>query len=91
MSALCKNAKTAWRALGHVDYSIKASEQSNVKFRRSLYFVKDLSAGEIVTPQHVRSVRPGFGLAPKHIENVIGKRAKYFLRAATPVNWDSFE
>jgi len=91
MSSLCKNAKTAWKALGHVDYNIKPSEQSNVKFRRSLYFVKDLKPGEFVTPQHVRSVRPGYGLAPKHLETVIGKRAKYLVRAATPVSWDAFE
>jgi pseudaminic acid synthase len=72
LTALCKDTKTAWAALGKVDYERKSSEQGNVKFRRSLYFVKNLKAGNVITPDAVRSVRPGFGLAPKNIEKVIG-------------------
>jgi pseudaminic acid synthase len=73
LAALCKDSKTAWAALGKVDYGRKSSEQGNVKFRRSLYFVKDLKAGEVITPDAVRSVRPGYGLLPKYLENIIGK------------------
>lgn len=72
MAALCDGAKTAWQALGQVDYGRKSSEQGNVQFRRSLYFVRALKAGDTITPDAVRSVRPGFGLAPKHLEAVIG-------------------
>ena len=76
--------KTAWAALGNVDYGRKSSEQGNVKFRRSLYFVKDLQAGDVVTPGSIRSVRPGFGAAPKLAETLIGKRLKIAVTANTP-------
>ena len=85
LAALCKDSKTAWAALGCVDYGRKSSEQDNVKFRRSLYFVKNLQAGEIITSDAVRSVRPGFGAAPKHLDVVIGKRVKTSIPANTPV------
>lgn len=74
LTALCRDTKTAWQALGKVDYGRKSSEQDNVKFRRSLYFVKDMKAGEIITPDSIRSVRPGYGLPPAMYEQVIGKR-----------------
>lgn len=83
--ALCAGARTAWNALGTIDYSRKASEVPNVKFRRSLYFVRDLSEGDVITTDAVRSIRPGYGMAPKHIDAVIGKRAALHIRANTPV------
>ncbi|HTA66424.1 MAG TPA: pseudaminic acid synthase, partial [Xanthomonadaceae bacterium] len=85
MAALCAGARTAWEALGRIDYGRKSSEQGNVQFRRSLYFVKDLKAGEIVTPEDVRSVRPGFGAAPKFLHDVIGKRVRVDVRMNSPV------
>ncbi len=89
LNDLCRGAQTAWQALGKVDYGRKSSEQANVKFRRSLYFVNDLQVGDVITPQDVRSVRPGFGLAPKHLDAVIGKKVTRAVRAATPVDWSS--
>ena len=74
MAALCRDTKTAWQALGQVNYSRKASEKTNTKFRRSLYFVKDMAEGDTITEDSVRSVRPGFGLAPKYLANIIGKK-----------------
>jgi pseudaminic acid synthase len=88
LAALCKDSKTAWAALGRVDYSRKSSEQGNVKFRRSLYFVKDLKAGDVITADAVRSVRPGFGLAPKYYETVLGKRINCDAFVGTPLAWD---
>jgi pseudaminic acid synthase len=76
LAALCQGAKTAWSALGRVDYGRKSSEQGNVKFRRSLYFVKDMKVGDVITADCVRSVRPGFGLAPKQLEQILGKRVR---------------
>lgn len=87
LKALCQGAKTAWQALGQVNYARKSSEQANVKFRRSLYFVKDLQPGDVVTPDAVRSVRPGYGLAPKHLDAVIGKKVTRAVQATTPVDW----
>ncbi len=86
LSALCKNSKTAWKALGHVDYGRKSSEQGNVQFRRSLYFVKDMKAGDVITEEHIRSVRPGYGLSPKLTERVIGKSVSIAVFKNTPVS-----
>jgi pseudaminic acid synthase len=85
MAELCRSAKSAWLAKGKVDYGRKSSERGNVVFRRSLYFVKDLNAGEIITLDSVRSIRPGFGLAPKHLLQVVGKKVKTDVKACTPV------
>lgn len=88
LAALCKGAKTAWSALGRLDYGRKSSEQGNVKFRRSLYFVKDMKAGDVITQDCVRSVRPGFGLAPRYFDQLIGSKVRSDVRFATPVRWD---
>jgi N-acetylneuraminate synthase len=88
LTALCRDSKTAWHALGQVDYGRKSSEQSNIKFRRSLYFVKDMQAGDIITEDSVRSVRPGFGLAPKYLDEVIGRKIKKSIKANTAVTLD---
>lgn len=84
--ALCRDSKTAWAALGRVDYGKKSSEVSNVQFRRSLYFVKDLKAGELITPDSIRSVRPGFGLAPKHYTSIVGCVVCKDVKKHTPVS-----
>jgi len=87
---LCKGANTAWQALGRVNYERQASELGNVKFRRSLYFVKDIQAGEIVTEEHIRSVRPGFGLAPKFLDQVLGKQIVKDAHYGVAVSRDHF-
>jgi len=88
LAALCHGARTAWESIGKVDYGRKSSEQANVKFRRSLYFVKDLKAGDIIAEDAVRSVRPGFGLAPKHLPDVLGKHVKSDVSYGMPVTAD---
>ncbi|MGE6223579.1 pseudaminic acid synthase [Aeromonas media] len=88
---LCVGARTAWSALGQVDYNRKSSEAGNVQFRRSLYFVKDLQTGDTITADAVRSVRPGLGLAPKYLEIVIGKTVTRPITANTPVSADLFK
>lgn len=89
LTALCRDSKTAWASLGQVDYGRKSSEQGNVKFRRSLYFVKDLNTGDIISADDIRSVRPGFGLAPKHVDKLIGKIATKDIKRNTPTTLDS--
>ncbi|MFD2449089.1 SAF domain-containing protein [Vogesella fluminis] len=80
--------KTAWQALGQVDYAVKSSEQGNLKFRRSLYFVKDLQPGDLITPDAVRSVRPAFGLAPKYLASILGCRLVQPVTYGCPVTWE---
>ena len=88
LAALCKDSKTAWAALGKVDYGRKSSELDNVKFRRSLYFVKGLRAGDTITADAVRSVRPGFGIAPKYLPGMVGKVVTKDVESNSPVRFD---
>jgi len=74
LQQLCQGTKTAWQALGRVDYGRKSSEQGNAQFRRSLYFVKNMRAGDIIDESCIRSVRPGYGLPPKFYDSILGKR-----------------
>jgi len=91
LEALCKNAKTAWECLGKVDYGRKSSEEANIKFRRSLYFVKDIQAGEVITEEHIKSIRPGFGLAPKNKEQLIGKKVVKDILSGTALSFEVLE
>lgn len=88
LAALCRDSKTAWKALGEVDYGRKPSEQGNAQFRRSLYFVKDMKAGDVITEDCVRSVRPGFGLPPKELGNILGAKMNQDVSGSTPVKMD---
>jgi pseudaminic acid synthase len=85
---LCQNARSAWAALGSGDFDRQTAEAGSVLFRRSLYFVKPLKRGEIIPPDAIRSVRPGFGLAPKHFEVVVGRVLKTDVDFGMPVSWD---
>jgi len=85
---LCKETKDAWLSLGHVGYERKPAEEANIKFRRSVYFVKDIKAGDIITKEHVRRIRPGFGLPPKLEKEIIGKLAKKDIKSGTATSWE---
>ncbi|PTY36775.1 pseudaminic acid synthase [Saccharospirillum sp. MSK14-1] len=87
LAALCRDTKTAWQALGAISYNRAGSEAGNAQFRRSLYFVKALQAGDVIDESAVRSVRPGYGLAPKHWDAIIGRTVKTEVAAHTPVDW----
>lgn len=88
LKQLCEGANTAWKALGKIDYGRKSSEQGNVKFRRSLYFIQDIQQGEIITEKHIKSIRPGYGLAPKHYDEILGKHAMEDIKSGTAVTWE---
>lgn len=88
LRALCESCKIAWSALGKVSYGPTASEAGNVVLRRSLYVVEDINAGDVFTEQNVRSIRPGYGLSPKHLRNVLERRARTPLKRGTPLRFD---
>ena len=88
LKELCESSMTAWKALGKVDYTRKSSEISNIKFRRSLYFIKNIKRGEQISQDHIKSIRPGFGIAPKYLDQVIGKIAKTDIKIGLPVTKD---
>lgn len=85
--ALCRDSKTAWAALGKIDYGRKSSEQGNLQFRRSLYFIESLKAGDYISERSVKSVRPGYGLPPKELSRILGKRVLCDVSVNTPVSW----
>jgi N-acetylneuraminate synthase len=90
-TALVRDCKAAWSALGRVHYDLKGSERANAQFRRSLYVVRDVRAGQPITSEHVRSIRPGFGLAPKHLDEILGRVAARDLQRGEALAWDMVE
>lgn len=80
---LCRDAKDAWMALGMAGFQRQKAEEGSKIFRRSLYIVKDIKAGDILTTENLRRIRPGLGLAPKYYEDVLGSRVKYDLSKGT--------
>ncbi len=88
MQSLVAETERAWQALGAVRYGPTAAERPSLAFRRSLYIAHDLAAGEVLTRDNVRVIRPGFGLAPKHLERVLGRRVGQAVRRGTPLTWE---
>lgn len=87
LTAMVRGCNAAWAARGRIDYSRKGSEKANAKFRRSLYVVADIAAGETLTAINVRSIRPGYGLAPAHLPDVLGRKASRPISRGTPLSW----
>ncbi len=88
---MVEDIRTAELAMGKVKYGPSEREMANLKFRRSIFCSKDIKAGEIITNDNVKIIRPSFGLAPKYIDDVIGKKAKTDIAFGTPINWEMFE
>jgi pseudaminic acid synthase len=88
MMQLVVESHRAWLALGKVAYGVTAAEASNVIFRRSLYVVRDMEPGEAFSKDNVRAIRPGNGLSPKHLTDVLGRCAATALRKGTPLTWN---
>lgn len=85
---LCADCRTAWSALGQITYAVAPSEVGSLKVRPSLYAVRDIAKGETLTLENVRPIRPGYGLAPKHLDTVLGLKASQEVPRGTPLNWD---
>lgn len=87
LAELCRDCATAWEALGETGYRRTKSEEKNIQFRRSLYAVEDIPAGKPLTKQNVRSIRPGFGLPPGVLPDVIGRKAAKTIPRGTALDW----
>jgi pseudaminic acid synthase len=88
LARLVGSVRTAFDAMGKVNYERTASERGNAVFRRSIYAVKDVAAGEVLSPQNIRVIRPGLGLEPRHYDELIGKPAACAISRGTPLSWD---
>jgi hypothetical protein len=82
------SVRSAEQALGSVRYEVTEREQASRVFRRSLFVVQDIQAGEVFTAAHVRSIRPGYGLHTRHLDEVLGRRAARDIARGTPLEWD---
>jgi N-acetylneuraminate synthase len=91
LAALCAGCRDAHAALGQIRYGGKASESTSRLHRRSIYAVADIAPGEPLTERNVRSIRPGFGLAPKHLPEILGRPAARAIARGTPISWDLLE
>ncbi len=87
MKALVMESERAWQAMGQVTYGPTEEEQNSLKYRRSIYIAKDVNAGDILTKDNLKIIRPGLGLAPKYYEQLVGKQVKKNLAAGTPTDW----
>jgi pseudaminic acid synthase len=85
LKRLCIDTKIAWQSLGQAGYEKKEAEKSNVKYRRSVYAVKDIEKGDKLTRENIKRIRPGFGLEPKYYEEILGKVAKFDIVRGTPI------
>jgi pseudaminic acid synthase len=90
LSRLCRDTKDAWAALGKASFVRSQAEKNSLVFRRSIYFVRDLPAGAIITEQDIRRIRPGMGLPPKHYSELLGKRLTKSVARGTATAWEYF-
>lgn len=88
MAQLVEETERAWQALGQVSYGPTEAEKGSIQFRRSLYIVQDLKLGDVLTKENVKAIRPGFGLPPKYLEVVLGRRLKSDVKKGTPMSWE---
>jgi pseudaminic acid synthase len=88
LTLLVSETKTAWQAMGEVRYGGTAAEEMSKQYRRSIYVCRDIGAGETFSADNLKIVRPAFGLAPKHWDNVLGKVAKQDLPLGTALGWE---
>ena len=88
MRLLVEESEKAYLSLGHIHYGPVAKEKKYLKYRRSIYVIKDIKLGQLFTKQNIRSIRPGEGLLPKYFNIVLGRRAKVEIKRGTPLSWD---
>ena len=87
MKQLVSETERAWQALGEINYSVTEQEKKSLQFRRSLYIVEDMKAGDVITAKNMRAIRPGLGLSPKYYELFLGKKVHNDISRGTPVTF----
>ena len=87
LAILVNEVKKTWQALGKVNYQPTKAEKKSLSFRRSLYAVKDIHNGEKFNKDNLRAIRPGYGLPPKHLKELLGQRVKHNIKRGEPINW----
>ena len=90
MALLVREAKQAWEAVGNIEYGPSDAEKNSLLYRRSLYIVQDLKAGDVLTSENVRAIRPGLGLPTKYLSMVLGRRINKDVYRGTGLKWDLF-
>lgn len=88
---MVKSVREVEKALGEVSYELTDNIKKSREFSRSLFIIKDTKQGEKLTEENVRSIRPGFGLLPKYLSKIIGRKAKKDIKKGTPLSWDLVE
>ena len=88
LKSLVIETERAFQALGEIRYGVQETEKNSLKFKRSLYIVKDILEGEPFTEENIRVIRPGNGLQPKYYNTVLGKKATHSIKAGTPLTWE---
>ncbi|WP_162426544.1 pseudaminic acid synthase [Pontibacter pudoricolor] len=88
LNMLVVESERAWLAIGHVQYGVQKAEEKSRLFKRSVYAAKDIKAGDVLTKENIRVIRPGLGLAPKYYDELLGKPAATDIKAGTPLTWD---
>lgn len=86
LRSLVIETERAWQSLGGIQYGVQESEKKSLLFKRSIYVVKDIRAGETFTEENIRVIRPGDGMLPKHYESILGKTSQTDLVKGTPLN-----
>ncbi|TBL67787.1 pseudaminic acid synthase [Paenibacillus thalictri] len=88
MSQLVIETERVWKSLGEISYGPTDTEKSSLKYRRSLYISEDLKAGDVLTMDNIRAIRPGYGMPTKYLEIILGKKIKVDVEKGQPLNWD---
>ncbi|MCX5727198.1 MAG: N-acetylneuraminate synthase family protein, partial [Candidatus Saganbacteria bacterium] len=88
LAALVTETQRAWQALGRIKYGPTEAEEKARLHRRSLYITEDMEAGDMLTPQNLRRIRPGLGLPPKYYDLLLGRKVSHAVKKGTPISWD---
>ena len=86
--SLVIETRRAFDAIGKVQFGPVEAEQGSLVFRRSIYVVRDVAAGEKLSPENIRIIRPGYGIAPKYYDTIVGATVRRDVKRGTPVSWD---